>query len=37
VLRAALSRADASASPGLRGDLPLRPPLRDVAMRDLVR
>jgi glucosyl-3-phosphoglycerate synthase len=36
VLRAALSRADASASPGLRGDLPLRPPMRDVTLRDLV-
>jgi len=36
VLRAALSRADASASAGLRGDLPLRPPMRDVRLRDLV-
>jgi glucosyl-3-phosphoglycerate synthase len=36
VLRAALSRADTSASAGLRGDLPLRPPMRDVRVRDLV-
>jgi glucosyl-3-phosphoglycerate synthase len=36
VLRAALSRADTSASAGLRGDLPLRPPMRDIRVRDLV-
>ena len=36
VLRAALSRADTSAAPGLRGDLPLRPPMRDVRERALV-
>lgn len=30
VLRAALSRVDAPASAGLRGDLPLRPPMGDV-------
>jgi glucosyl-3-phosphoglycerate synthase len=36
VLRAALSRADTSASPALRGDLPLRPPIRDLRVRSLV-
>jgi glucosyl-3-phosphoglycerate synthase len=30
VLRAALSRAHTAAAPGLRGDLPLRPPMREV-------
>ncbi len=36
VLRAALTRANPAAGPGLRGDLPLRPPMVDIrASRDL--
>ncbi len=36
VLRAALSRSDVSAAAALRGDLPLRPPMREVRVRSLV-
>ncbi len=36
VLRAALCRSDASAAAGLRGDLPLRPPLRELRLQELV-